>query len=171
MSLNADIVGMILGWGILTWLFIVSMKAAFSFIAKHEKDQVVKTQKRRDEAQHGFGEIITACERELQEMHTYKPEVSYEDYLEYLDSPEWKKKRAATIKRDKSTCQQCGNKFPDKELEVHHIHYKRLKKEQPEDLITLCEFHHELLHDFHGEKAGYYPVLTMSQLTTALRDY
>jgi len=167
----ADMIGFIIGWGIVTWLFVKFVQGGMKLSGELKKKKAKATQKRRAEAQHGFGEMLTSCERELEEMHAYKPEVPYDQYLDYLDSPEWKKKRLATIKRDKNCCQQCGNKFPNKELEVHHIHYKRLKREQPEDLITLCEFHHELLHDFHGDKAGYYPLLTMSQLTTALKDY
>ncbi len=164
----ADLIGFIVGWGVVTWLFVKFVQGSMKLSGELKEKKAKATQKRRAEAQHGFGEMLTSCERELEEMHTYKPEVPYDQYLDYLDSPEWKKKRLATIKRDKNCCQQCGNKFPNKELEVHHIHYKRLKREQPEDLITLCEFHHELLHDFHGDKAGYYPLLTMSQLTTAL---
>jgi len=167
----ADLIGFIVGWAIVLIIFVSLGKGIVKALKVRKENKEEATLKRRAEAQFGFGEMLTSCEAELEQLHEYKPDVSYEEYEEYLDSPEWKKKRLATIKRDSNCCQQCGSRFPINELEVHHIHYKRLRKEQPEDLITLCEFHHELLHEFHGEKAGYYPVLTMFQLTDALRNY
>ena len=169
MPLNADIIGMVLGWGALTWLFVIGMKALFAFLAKQEKQKAEATLTRRNRAvKGGFAETIATVDRELQQMHDYKPEVPYEQYEEYLDTKEWKALRQKVIKRDRNMCAQCGEKFASKELHVHHITYKRLKREHMEDLVSVCEFHHELIHDFRGKNAGYYPILSMGELSKAL---
>jgi hypothetical protein len=61
-------------------------------------------------------------------------------YQEYLQTPEWKAKREAALKRAWYCCQVCNdNKTP---LHVHHRTYERRGHEQPEDLFVLCESCH-----------------------------
>lgn len=167
-----DVLGLLLGWAFVTWLFIIFGRAVLALIANREKARVEKRQQNRINAVNGgFAEVVTGFEEELQSMPGYKPEIPYEEYLDYLDSKEWKIMENKIIKRDKNTCMQCGQKFAKSELEVHHITYQRFRKEKLTDLVTLCEFHHELLHEYHGENAGYYPLLTMAQLSEMLSKY
>ena len=73
------------------------------------------------------------------------------EYRNYLMSDEWIKKRAKVLKRDRGICRVCKAKT---KLHVHHITYKRVKtvqgkivaNERLSDLITLCEYHHRLIH-------------------------
>lgn len=71
--------------------------------------------------------------------------ISKEEYLEYLQSPAWREKADQRRKIDRGTCQLCGMKSEN--LEVHHLNYFSLKKENPyTDLICLCPRCHEAVH-------------------------
>lgn len=67
------------------------------------------------------------------------------EYLEYIHSEEWKKKRQHIAWTQKNTCQICGNKVY-KNFQVHHLNYENLGKEQDKDLILLCEHCHSNIH-------------------------
>lgn len=57
------------------------------------------------------------------------------------------------IKRDKHTCQMCGNTT----IEVHHIVYRSLQGANiEENLICLCKHHHMLVH---SNQEQYRPLL------------
>lgn len=71
--------------------------------------------------------------------------ISKEEYLEYLQSPAWREKADQRRKIDRGTCQLCGMKSEN--LEVHHLNYFSLKKENPyTDLVCLCPRCHEAVH-------------------------
>lgn len=63
-------------------------------------------------------------------------------YLDYLWTEEWRRFRAGILKRDSFRCQKCGTSAG--QLQVHHHHYRRIKRERPEDCVTLCESCHVL---------------------------
>lgn len=65
------------------------------------------------------------------------------NYYDYLKSPQWQTVRDAALKRANHQCEKCKS---GKNLEVHHITYKRLGYELPEDLIVLCKDCHENVH-------------------------
>ena len=70
-------------------------------------------------------------------------------YQEKLKDPRWKEKRVEILERDKHTCQECFG--PNKDLHVHHKHYKR--NTEPWDysnnkLTTLCANCHKQEHYF-----------------------
>lgn len=65
------------------------------------------------------------------------------NYYDYLKSPQWQTVRGAALKRANYQCEKCKSA---KNLEVHHITYKRLGYELPEDLIVLCKDCHENVH-------------------------
>ena len=65
------------------------------------------------------------------------------NYYDYLKSPQWQSVRDAALKRANYQCEKCKSA---KNLEVHHITYKRLGYELPEDLIVLCKDCHENVH-------------------------
>lgn len=70
---------------------------------------------------------------------TFTPE-----YRAYLDSPEWRFRRESVLKRDRHTCQACGNRRAD---HVHHLSYRYLFREPLFDLVAVCSFCHQQLHD------------------------
>lgn len=65
------------------------------------------------------------------------------NYYDYLKSPQWQTVRDAALKRANYQCEKCKSA---KNLQVHHITYKRLGYELPEDLIVLCKDCHENVH-------------------------
>ena len=71
-------------------------------------------------------------------------------YKEQIKHPKWQKKRLEILKRDDFKCKYC--KSEDKTLNVHHICYisgLKIWEYDNELLITLCEDHHDLIHDLH----------------------
>ena len=67
-------------------------------------------------------------------------------YTAYLQSKEWKAKRAYILRRDKGECQVCGGKAE----QVHHLTYVRVRppnfSELMSDLIAVCVPCHEEIH-------------------------
>lgn len=83
------------------------------------------------------------------------------DYSQYLNSEEWDAKKKAKLKEVNYECQRCGirqklNDIPF--LQVHHKHYENVKKEDPKDLVVLCDECHEMAHEdpleYHGCVVG-----------------
>jgi hypothetical protein len=66
------------------------------------------------------------------------------EYERYLDSPEWKAKRARVLDRAKGTCEGCLEKTA---TQVHHPTYKHIKCEFMFELIAVCDGCHARLHD------------------------
>ena len=73
------------------------------------------------------------------------------EYEEYLKSPQWAGIREQIIYRDGGACRICGEK---EKLEVHHIRGKHRfhERNHPEDLITLCDACHQMIHRYFAEK-------------------
>lgn len=65
-------------------------------------------------------------------------------YEEYLLSGPWKVLRLRRIAASLWICEGCGVK--SNYLHVHHIHYRNLTDCTLNDLVTLCENCHDLLH-------------------------
>lgn len=82
-----------------------------------------------------------------------------DDYRDYITSDAWARKRVEALRRTSGGrsgaphCEVCGrrgspfkNRVKDRRLrhpnsnglEVHHLHYRNLEDELPEDLIVLC---------------------------------
>ena len=66
---------------------------------------------------------------------------------QYLISPEWETKRKQALKAANYSCQLCK---AETDLHVHHISYKNLFRENPEDLAALCSDCHTYVHSIHG---------------------
>lgn len=62
-----------------------------------------------------------------------------EQYLAYLDSPEWKRIREQRLEISGRKCSACATK---RLLHVHHLTYERIFKEEMSDLLPLCEACH-----------------------------
>lgn len=61
-------------------------------------------------------------------------------YLAYLNSPNWRLRRNAALRRVGFRCERCGSK---RDLQVHHKTYDRLGAELDSDLEALCLLCHE----------------------------
>lgn len=67
----------------------------------------------------------------------------WDKYNAYLQSPEWKSKRARVLKRASGICEGCGIK---RATQVHHLHYKNVFKEFLFELVAICEECHDMVH-------------------------
>lgn len=65
------------------------------------------------------------------------------EYKKYLKSPQWKALRRNVLDRDNGRCTQCRG---TQRLHVHHLHYSTFESEDLDDLVTLCEDCHNVLH-------------------------
>ncbi len=66
-------------------------------------------------------------------------------YREYLATPEWAERAAATRRRFGNRCAVCN---ADAELDAHHRTYERRGAEEPADLTALCRACHGLFHEW-----------------------
>lgn len=65
-------------------------------------------------------------------------------YKEYLKSKEWQRTRRWALDRAGNKCQLCKS---DKSLDVHHNNYINIGKEEPSDVIVLCNKCHRKFHN------------------------
>lgn len=80
-----------------------------------------------------------ASEREEKE----KREAWFVRYNEYLNSMEWRARRAKVLQRDNYTCQAC---LVETATQVHHTTYDRVFREPLFDLQSVCDECHESIH-------------------------
>lgn len=64
-------------------------------------------------------------------------------YQDYLKTEHWKKVRKNKYKNKKRTCCICNSNI---KLNVHHLNYDCIWKEEGNDLRILCESCHKLAH-------------------------
>ncbi len=71
----------------------------------------------------------------------------------YQQGPQWGfwNVREYVLARDGHRCQWCQGKSKDPILNVHHIELRKTGGESPDNLITLCETCHNLIHQTHQE--------------------
>ncbi len=60
--------------------------------------------------------------------------------------------REYVLFRDGHQCQWCQGKSKDPTLNVHHIESRKTGSNRPDNLITLCETCHDLIHRTHQEQ-------------------
>lgn len=61
-----------------------------------------------------------------------------QQYLDYIVSPEWEKKRQQVLERSEGICERCLLFQGKSNLQVHHLHYDDLCEENILDLRALC---------------------------------
>lgn len=65
-------------------------------------------------------------------------------YEEYIQSADWKRRRAKILKRDGGVCRGCLSRPA---TQVHHLTYERLGREMAWDLIAVCAKCHRAVHN------------------------
>jgi len=78
------------------------------------------------------------------------PEIEGKDYQQGPQLGFWNV-REYVLARDGHVCQWCKGKSKDKILNVHHIESRKTGGDSPENLMTLCETCHGLIHRTHQE--------------------
>ncbi len=81
--------------------------------------------------------------REVEELHGRLPVARWgATYGEFLKTDEWKE----TARRHKGQYPSCWVCRGTSQLQVHHLTYERVTREQASDLVTLCCIHHRQVH-------------------------
>lgn len=73
------------------------------------------------------------------------------EYKNYLLSKQWLELRLDILTNRGGKCEECGSK---NKIQVHHLTYKNIFNEEPEDLILLCRSCHELEHKKNKQIKG-----------------
>jgi len=69
------------------------------------------------------------------------------NYKEYLNSQDWKGKRATKMAR-KTSCGICGS---TDQVDIHHLNYRNLLDVEMRDLRRMCRRCHFLAHDLFAQ--------------------
>ena len=81
-----------------------------------------------------------------------------EQYLEYLNSPYWKRRRRGILIARGYRCEKCGLdcSIPERKsyINVHHLNYDDLGNEFTRDLIALCRNCHRDAHERNSSLLG-----------------
>lgn len=95
-----------------------------------------------------------AAAQERFKMHREKfnSDAWWNEYNRYLDSFEWKSKRAQILIRDKYKCTEKRPGCTYHATEVHHLTYRNVGNEPLDDLTSVCHHCHEAItRDSHIE--------------------
>lgn len=92
--------------------------------------------------------IIEVAQFDLQKIQ--HPDIEGKQYQEGPQMGFWNV-REYVLFRDQHTCQWCQGKSKDPVLNVHHVESKKTGGDRPDNLITLCETCHDLIHQTHQE--------------------
>lgn len=76
-----------------------------------------------------------------------------EKYLNYLKSEQWANIKLDLIHIKGENCELCGQHRQAKYLNLHHITYKNLFNENPQDLLLLCYICHRIQHKLVKNKS------------------
>lgn len=86
------------------------------------------------------------------------------EYERYIASKRWTRKRQEYWAENGRSCKVPGCEVTTN-LHVHHHTYKRLGNERMSDLLGLCEYHHDQVHDLYDSlKSAKHP-LTLTGAT------
>jgi hypothetical protein len=91
---------------------------------------------------------IEVAQFDLQKLNN--PDIEGEAYQEGPQLGFWNV-REYVLFRDNHQCQWCQGKSKDRVLNVHHIESRKTGGDRPDNLITLCETCHDLIHRTHQE--------------------
>ena len=91
---------------------------------------------------------IEVAQFDLQKIQ--HPDIEEEGYQQGPQLGFWNT-REYVLFRDVHTCQWCKGKSKDAILNVHHIESRKTGGNRPDNLITLCETCHDLIHRTHQE--------------------
>jgi hypothetical protein len=62
----------------------------------------------------------------------------------YLQTPQWRRLRAAVLHRTNGMCEGCGTRVA---TQVHHLTYDRWQREMLFDLVAVCDVCHAQIHE------------------------
>lgn len=86
-------------------------------------------------------------------------------YREYMQSPDWARKKREYFKVHAKACKACG---ATKRLHLHHVSYRLLGKEPLSDLVCLCHPCHDRVHAIRNQFGGDLRTVTHKFITESL---
>jgi 5-methylcytosine-specific restriction endonuclease McrA len=95
----------------------------------------------RNEREREWQERVEQIERERRQQD----ERWWDQYSDYLQSPEWRARRSLVLERDNHLCQGC-RKRPA--TQAHHLSYKHVGKEFLWELVAVCDECHNRFHGY-----------------------
>lgn len=66
------------------------------------------------------------------------------NYNAYMRSYAWRKRRDEYFTRHLKRCRACGDK---ERIQLHHLNYDNFGAETDDDLLPLCKYCHDAVHD------------------------
>ena len=77
------------------------------------------------------------------------------DYEKYMQSATWRHRKLRFYAKHAKTCRIC-KKGPQRgvEIHLHHLSYESIGDEPDEDLMPLCQVHHDIVHANHRTHRG-----------------
>lgn len=106
-------------------------------VIKYRDEQIYAIQNKLEEINKLIDDEYTRFNLSLRDAWFYH-------YNEYLHSAEWRIKRQDILERDEFACSICESK---ENLQVHHVTYDNVGKEQHHELLTLCKSCHTKIHE------------------------
>lgn len=67
-------------------------------------------------------------------------------YYQYIKSKEWFDLKIDILQKRGCYCEKCKKRKYPAALQLHHLTYERLFKEEPQDLMLVCKKCHEKEH-------------------------
>lgn len=134
--------------------------AALGGFTKEQKDALSlldenRRQKRFDEIREchrsTHAKITLAKSQQYDKKKQERREEWFRQYNQYLDSPEWRRKRELVLKRDNYLCQCC---LKNTATQVHHKSYEFVDLEGGEpafDLVAICTPCHDFIEKMKQE--------------------
>lgn len=71
-------------------------------------------------------------------------------YQQHISSPQWQVLKRQVIEQRGSRCERCGQESAS--LQLHHVHYRSLRSEQPGDVELLCAECHKRADEARAAK-------------------
>ncbi len=127
---------------------------------QHRVDAHVKTVKLVHKLLPVSKTTLEVAQFDIQKLRN--PEIAGKEYQEGPQLGFWNV-REYVLFRDNHCCQWCQGKSKDLILNVHHIESRKTGGDSPDNLITLCETCHDLIHHTHQE-------LKMTRKSKSFRD-
>lgn len=121
------------------WMGMVAKVNIIAPVEKHAVsfEQEKRNQEKLHEAKH------KAWMENWEKQRNFEREQRRAEYRKYLQSDQWRQKRAAVMRRANGICEGCQRA---RAVEVHHKTYENIFNEPLWDLVASCEACHRSVH-------------------------
>lgn len=127
----------------------ISCGANSNSIKRDVADKLIASGENCEPYDEGRAEAYHAMLRKMNSLNRIdKKERRQAEYLEYLQSPEWKARRGKVIERAGALCEGCRE---NQAVIVHHLDYSHCGNELLYQLVALCKDCHDRAHGVVNE--------------------